>query len=105
MWAVRMGSYSMDFTMAGMLYLFRLKSMMRMRFLCPPPLWRMVILPVLFLPPVRFVGSRSAFSGLVLVRLLNTGAILKRCPDVRGLSFFTGMVYGMVAGYMGLGVC
>ena len=64
----------------------------------------MVILPVLFLPPVHLVGSRSAFSGLTLVRLLNTGAILKRCPDVRGLSFFTGMVYETIIGYMGLGV-
>ena len=57
------GSYSMVLTVAGTSSLLRLKSIIRYLRLLPPPMWRQVILPSLFLPPVRLsecrVGHRS----------------------------------------------
>jgi len=53
----------------------------------------MVILPVLFLPPLFLAGFNKDFSGVLLVITpLNTGAILNLCPGVVGLSFLTAMV-------------
>jgi hypothetical protein len=49
----------------------------------------MVILPVLFLPPVRFTDTNNDFSGLFLEISEKSGAVLKRCPGVIGLNFFT----------------
>ena len=51
MFALRLGSYWMLLTVAGMPSLLRLKSMTRYLRLLPPPMWRTVILPALFLPP------------------------------------------------------
>src|SRR5436190_13061489 len=62
--AERFGSYSTDLMMAGISRLLYKKSTSRKRRLCPPPLWRIVIRPALFLPTLRrkpcvrdFVGS------------------------------------------------
>src|SRR6185312_2557188 len=65
--AVRFGSYSIAATRAGMANLSRRKSMRRYCRLCPPPIYRLVMWPLLLRPPVRFRGSSSDFSGSVLV--------------------------------------
>ena len=48
--AVLIGSYSMRITEAGISNFVLLKSITLNFFLCPPPRWREVILPELFLP-------------------------------------------------------
>ena len=66
-WQVRLGSYSMPITVAGMSSLVRRKSMTRYRRLCPWPRPRTVILPWLFRPPVLGSGRSRDFSGRSLV--------------------------------------
>jgi hypothetical protein len=49
----------------------------------------MVILPLLFLPPVFFtVFITNDFSGLLAVMSSNEGAILCLVPGVTGFNFF-----------------
>src|SRR5262245_44275076 len=63
--ADRFGSYSIDSTLADTPSLvFRLKSIRRYIFLCPPPRNRMVTMPWLFRPPFFLRGTSSDFSGL-----------------------------------------
>src|SRR5262245_63263106 len=61
----RFGSYSTWTTLAATpSFLFRLKSIRRYIFLCPPPRNRMVMTPWLFRPPFFLRGTSSDFSGL-----------------------------------------
>jgi hypothetical protein len=54
-------------TLAGTSSLLRLKSMMRYWRLWPPPMWRVVIRPVLERPPVRFLLAINERSGVSVV--------------------------------------
>ena len=63
MFAERFGSYSIAATFAGTPSFVRLKSISRKRRLCPPPLWRVVMRPLLLRPPV-FLTGRQALLGL-----------------------------------------
>ena len=56
--AERLGSYSIEATVAGMPDLSRLKSMMRSLRLCPPPRCQMVMSPELRRPPVRSLARQ-----------------------------------------------
>ena len=87
--AVRLGSYSIDLTSAETSNLFLLKSITLYLFLCPPPIWREVILPLLFLPPELFFGSNKLFSGLSVVIASNPLTTLKRWAGVIGFNFLT----------------
>jgi len=81
--AVRLGSYSMAATLAGMLALSRRrKSMMRYRRLCPPPRKRLVMRPWLLRPPVFLMGAVRLFSGLVLVISEKSATVMKRRDGV-----------------------
>src|SRR4051794_19828060 len=91
--AVRFGSYSMAMTRAGMPILFRFQSMMRYIRLWPPPRWRVVIRPLLLRPAVFFIGSVSAFSGLVLVISSKVGTDIPRRPGEVGLYVLTGITH------------
>jgi hypothetical protein len=51
----------------------------------------MVILPVLFLPPLRFLGANKLFSGLSVVIASNPFTTLKRWAGVIGFNFLTDM--------------
>src|SRR5256885_11539475 len=65
--AVRFGSYSTLAAFAGTPNLSRRKSMRRYCRLCPPPIYRLVMWPLFFRPPLRARGSRRERSGSVLV--------------------------------------
>src|SRR5450755_4660282 len=90
--AVRLGSYSMDATLAGIPILSRLKSIMRYACLAPPPRNRDEIRPSLLRPPVRFLPSTNDFSGRSLVISSRETTEVKRRDGVVGLYFFIGMV-------------
>src|SRR6476661_8169218 len=62
----------------------RLKSIRRYIFLCAPPLYRAVTWPMLLRPPVRFLGSRSDFSGVIRVISSNPETERKRVAAVMG---------------------
>src|SRR5207248_11658262 len=64
----RLGSYSIEITVAGIPILSRLKSMMRSLRLCPPPRNRIVVSPELRRPPCRYFGSVSGLCGRSVVR-------------------------------------
>src|ERR1700677_1156779 len=49
-------------------------------------MWREVNRPLLLRPPLRFLTSRSDFSGLLFVISSNAGSALKRDAGVRGLN-------------------
>src|SRR5687768_17284571 len=90
--AVRPGSYSIAATLPGTPVLSRLKSMMRILRLAPPPRWRTVILPWLLRPDARFFVVVSAFSGFDFVISVNMYPLaLRRLGDV-GLNCRIGMV-------------
>ena len=82
------GSYSMPATLAGIPSLILLKSIILYFCLCPPPLWREVILPLLFLPPEDFFDCNNDFSGFFLVISLKSVATWPLMPGVTGLIFF-----------------
>jgi len=83
--AERLGSYSIDATVAGIPVLSRLKSMMRSLRLCPPPRCHMVVSPELRRPPVRCLGSSSGLCGRVLVMSSLTSVVRNRSVCVVGL--------------------
>src|SRR5262245_12879747 len=87
--AERLGSSSIAATLAGTLCLSRRKSMMRYRFLWPPPRNQIVWWPLLFLPPVRRLGSVSAFSGSCFVTSSKDNVVMKRRPGEVGLYCFS----------------
>src|SRR3954451_15904285 len=91
MYDVRLGSYSIAATLAGMSSLRRLKSMRRYRRLAPPPRWREVLRPYELRPPLFFRPSVSDFSGVVFVISAKSGYETKRIPGDVGLGLRTGM--------------
>jgi hypothetical protein len=84
--AERLGSYSIEATVAGTPILSRLKSILRKRRLWPPPRKREVIRPVLLRPPVAGLDSVSALTGsLPWVSSEKSGETRPRTPGVIGL--------------------
>src|SRR5271165_4542223 len=89
MLALRLGSYSIDATVAGTPSLSRRKSTTRYCFLCPPPRCHTTISPWLLRPPERFFGSSSCFSGVCLVMWLLSTTVMKRRDAVYGLKLLS----------------
>ena len=89
MFAERFGSYSIAATFAGMASFVRLKSISRKRRLCPPPLWRVVMRPLLFRPPVFLTLPVRLFSGFERVISSNPETVMKRRPGDVGLNFLS----------------
>src|SRR4029079_7831708 len=85
MYAVRLGSYSIAATLAGIPSRRRLKSTLRYRRLAPPPRWREVLRPCVLRPPDFFRPSVSDFSGVVLVTSAKSEYVAKRRPGLVGL--------------------
>ena len=85
--AERLGSYSIDTTVAQMSSLRRLKSMMRYIRLWPPPRKRDVTMPWLFRPPFLGSGFSSDFSGFFLRSVMSAKSLTEppRRPGVVGL--------------------
>src|SRR5258706_7960274 len=82
--AVWFGSYSTAATFAGIVNFSRRKSMRRYWRLCPPPIYRLVMCPLLLRPPVRLSGSSSDFSGSVFVMSAKSETERKRVAGVIG---------------------
>jgi hypothetical protein len=59
----------------------------------------MVILPLLFLPPLFLTVVTSDFSGLLAVMSSKEGAILCLVPGVTGFSFFNAIVQKLNVDY------
>src|SRR5215467_3184946 len=83
--AERLGSYSMETTVAGTPFLSRLKSIARSLRLCPPPRCQMVMSPRLRRPPVRSLILVSALCGLSVVSSSLVNVVLNRNDGVIGL--------------------
>src|ERR1700693_461755 len=69
----------------------RRKSMLRYFRACTPPRCQEVISPWALRPPVRFLDSSSAFSGVCLVFSLLSSIVRKRLAGVYGLNVFNGI--------------
>src|SRR3982751_5890735 len=91
MYAVRLGSYSIAATFAGMPSRRRLKSILRYRRLAPPPRWRDVLRPLALRPPDFLRPSTSDFSGVVLVISAKSEYVTKRRPGLVGLGLRIGI--------------
>src|SRR4051812_34953801 len=91
MYEVRLGSYSIAATLAGIPSLRRLKSTLRYRRLAPPPRWREVLRPLALRPPDFLRPSTSVRSGVVFVISAKSGYETKRRPGDVGLGLRTGM--------------
>src|SRR4051794_16621223 len=91
MYAVRLGSYSMAATLAGIPSRRRLKSTLRYRRLAPPPRWREVLRPLALRPPDFLRPSTSVRSGVVFVISAKSGYETKRRPGDVGLGLRIGM--------------
>src|SRR6267142_2081212 len=89
MLALRLGSDSIDSTLAGTPALSRRKSILRYCFLWPPPRCQIEISPWLLRPPERFFGSRRFFSGVCLVMWLLSSTVINRRDAVYGLKLFS----------------
>src|SRR4051812_46164210 len=87
MCAVRLGSYSIEATLAGTPSLRRLKSMMRYLRLAPPPRWREVMRPYELRPPLFVSPWTSDFSGSLRVTSARSDQVAKRRPGLVGLCF------------------
>ena len=96
---VLFGSYSMLATIAGTPSFLRLKSITRYIRLGPPPLPRVVILPLLLRPPVFLNGSRRLFSGRLVVILSKFGVTAFLIPGVIGFKCFKGILESLVYFY------
>ena len=83
------GSYSNLSILPGTSYLFLLKSITLYFCLCPPPTCLVVILPVLFLPPVFLRAVVRCFSGLCFVTSEKSLRDAKRLPGEVGFKFQT----------------
>src|SRR4051794_25800278 len=91
MYAVRLGSYSMAATLAGIPSRRRLKSTLRYRRLAPPPRWRDVLRPLALRPPDFLSPSTSVRSGSVFVISAKSGYETKRRPGDVGLGLRMGI--------------
>src|SRR6476620_10245411 len=95
--AVRFGSYSISATRALTPSLsWRRKSIRRYWRLCPPPLWRVVILPVLLRPPFLGSGRTNDFSGVDRVISIKSATLEPRRPGVVGLYLRIPIIYFLV---------
>src|SRR5690242_3518484 len=83
--AERLGSYSIETTVAGMPVLSRLKSIARSLRLCPPPRCQMVMSPALRRPPVRCLIFVSGLCGRSVVSSSFVSVVLNRSDGVVGL--------------------
>src|SRR5580698_2423757 len=83
--ALRLGSYSIAATLAGMPSLLRRKSMTRYCCLWPPPRWRDVLRPWLLRPPLCGLGASNDFSGRSRVISEKSETVWKRRPGLVGL--------------------
>ena len=83
--AERLGSYSIEATVAGIPVLSRLKSMMRSLRLCPPPRRQIVRSPALRRPLMRCFGSVNGLYGRLVVRSSLTVVVVNRRVGVVGL--------------------
>jgi hypothetical protein len=88
MFAERFGSYSIAATLAGTPSFLRLKSVSRKRRLWPPPLWRVVMRPLLLRPPVFLTELVRLFSGFERVTSSKPDTVIQRRPGLVGLNFF-----------------
>src|SRR5918999_600602 len=91
MYDVRLGSYSIAATRAGIPSLRRLKSILRYSRLAPPPRWRAVLRPRALRPPLLVRPSTRDFSGSVFVISAKSGYETKRRPGEVGLGLRIGM--------------
>src|SRR5689334_16558914 len=91
MYAVRLGSYSIAATLAGMPSRRRLKSTLRYRRLAPPPRWRDVLRPLTLRPPDFLRPSVSDFSGFDFVISAKSEYVTKRRPGLVGLGLRIGI--------------
>src|SRR2546422_6655788 len=89
--ALRLGSYSMWATLAGMPSLSRRKSMIRYCCLWPPPWCRVVILPCTLRPAFFGLGTTRDRSGRGRVISEKSEKDIPRRPGVVGLAFRTPM--------------
>src|SRR5215469_4483198 len=96
--AERFGSYSIEATVAGTPALSRLKSMMRILRLCPPPRCQLVKSPEFRRPPVRSLISVSGLCGRSVVISSLTNVVLNRSDGVNGLYVLIGIVYSSLPG-------
>src|SRR5438445_2686152 len=87
--ALRLGSYSMWATLAGMPSLSRRKSMIRYCCLWPPPWCRVVILPCTLRPAFFGLGTTRDRSGRERVISEKSAKDVPRRPGVVGLAFRT----------------
>src|SRR3981081_469680 len=90
MYAERLGSYSIDATVAGTPSLRRLKSILRYSRLAPPPRWREVLRPLTLRPPDFLRPSVRDFSGSDRVSSEKSGYITTRRPGEVGLGLRMG---------------
>src|SRR5437870_11455534 len=90
--ALRLGSYSMWATFAGMASLSRRKSISRYCCLWPPPWWRVVILPWTLRPAFFGLGTTSERSGWSRVISEKSANDIPRRPGVVGLALRMVMV-------------
>src|SRR3954447_8053301 len=91
MYAVRLGSYSIAATLAGIPSRRRLKSILRYRRLAPPPRWRDVLRPLALRPPDFLRPSTSVFSGVDFVISAKSEYVTKRRPGLVGLGLRIGI--------------
>src|ERR1035437_1614129 len=90
----RFGSYSTVLMVKGMFNLLYVKSISRKSLLCPPPLCRVVMRPVLFRPLARLKPLVRDFVGsFVVVNFLNSTFEVCRIPADVGLYFFMVFIY------------
>src|SRR5260221_86985 len=82
--AVRLGSSRTAATFAGIVNFSRRKSMRRYWRLCSPPIYGLVMCPLLLRPPVRLSGSSSDLSGSVFVMSAKSETERKRVAGVIG---------------------
>ena len=90
--ALRLGSYSIVETFAGMSRLSRLKSMSRYIRLWPPPRHHTVSSPRLFRPPERCSGSTSGLCGSLVVISSKVWTVWNRWPGEVGLYLRIAMI-------------
>jgi hypothetical protein len=59
--------------------------------LCPPPMWRQVMRPLLFRPPVFLIGRIRLLSGSLFVMSSNADVVMNLRPGDVGLYLLIAM--------------
>src|SRR5271157_2958037 len=91
--ADRYGSYWMLATFPSISSLSLRKSTILYFLLWPPPWWRVVILPVLFLPPVFLTRATRDFSGFFSVISSYVRPLMNLLPAEVGLNSLTPIMH------------